>query len=59
MGWFLKNTPLKTEEKDTLEKLNKVIFEKNDSLIQIQTDLTEKNKIIFSLRKEIDSLKKK
>jgi hypothetical protein len=59
LGWFLKNTPLKKEEKHTGEKLHKVISEKNDSLIQIQTDLTEKNKRIFSLRKQLDSLKKK
>jgi len=59
LGWLSKSFYLEKEEKHTTEKLNKVISEKNDLLIQIQTHLNEKNKIIFSLRKELDSLKNK
>jgi hypothetical protein len=58
-GWFLANISESNKEKGNTEKLNKVISKKNDSLIQKQILLKEKNKIIHSLKNELDSLKTK
>ena len=58
-GWFLTNISESNKEKGNTEKLNKVISKKNDSLIQKQILLKEKNKIIHSLKNELDSLKTK
>jgi|TARA_B110000037_G_C17092420_1_gene494589 hypothetical protein len=58
-GWFLTNISESNKEKGNTEKLNKVISKKNDSLIQKQILLKEKNRIIHSLNNELDSLKTK
>ena len=58
LGWFLTNISESNKETPNIEKLHKAISEKNDSLIQTQHHLNEKNKIIISLKTEIDSVKK-
>jgi hypothetical protein len=56
-SWFITNISESDASEQTTEKLSKVISEKTDSIIQIQTHLNEQNIIILSLKNEIDSLK--
>ncbi|WP_026978606.1 hypothetical protein [Flavobacterium tegetincola] len=59
LGVFIKNNTESKNNAETLKKERKEIFEKNDSIIHFQTLLNEKNTLILSLKKEIDSLKNK
>lgn len=59
LGMFIKNNTESKNNAETLKKERKEIFEKNDSITHFQTLLNEKNTLILSLKKEIDSLKNK